>query len=129
MFPPHCKEYEAIFIPNQTPAGEQNPESPESPGGPREPGSRGPREPQQGRPASRDPSCGQSPGLRLPARRAHVQREASRMDTRLPEGPLAWSSLHQRPQRHQGLGARLELSTRPRPASVLEAAVVPAEHQ
>lgn len=42
MFPPHYKEYEAIFIPNQTPPGEQNPESPESPGGPREPGSQGP---------------------------------------------------------------------------------------
>lgn len=98
MFPLHYKEYEAIFIPNQTPPGEQNPESPESPGNPREPGSWDP----DSRSKADPPAVTRAAARALdsgfwPARCMCSKREAE-VDPRLPEGPLAWFSLHCWPQ-------------------------------
>lgn len=122
MFPPHYKEYEAIFIPNQTPPGEQNPESPESPGGPRQPGSRDPESRSSRSASSHHPdsgfwpagcvvqqdgsrggpqAAGRTPGLVFPALPATVT---------LTAWAPTWSSV----------------STRPHPASVPEAVVLSA---
>lgn len=92
MFPLYYTEYEAIFIPNQTPPGEQNPESPESPGSPREPGSRDP----ESRSKADPPAVTLDSGF-WPAGCMCSKTEAE-VDPRLPEGPLAWFSLHCQPQ-------------------------------